>query len=82
MLHIKLKGMECRVPCKHIFWPQTYHLFLGWSQKVETFFLKVVMLHIKLKGRKCNQQVSKHFELTHTPDLWGRVQRSDTNIFY
>ena len=31
---------------KDIFCPYTQPL--GWSQKVKTFFLKVVMLHIKL----------------------------------
>ena len=45
MLHIKLKGMEHRAPCKHIFCPYT-HAQLPDGVK----FLKVVMLHIKLKG--------------------------------
>ena len=48
MLHIKLKGMEHRVPCYHIFCPYTHPRPLGWGQK--SFFLKVVMLQIKIKG--------------------------------
>ena len=38
MLHIKLKGMEYRAPCKHIFCPYTHPQPLGWGQKVKTFF--------------------------------------------
>ena len=48
-LHIKLKGMEHRVPCKHIFCPYTPST-LGLGQKVKAFVLNLVMLHIKLKG--------------------------------
>ena len=49
MLHIKLRGMEHRAPCKHIFCPYTHTLCLGWGHKFKNFFLKVVVLHIKLK---------------------------------
>ena len=38
MLHIKLKGMEHRAPCKHIF------CLYPWGG------VKEVILHIKLKG--------------------------------
>ena len=41
-------------------------------------FLKVVMLHIKSKGKKCRPTCKQ--KLTHTPDLWGWVERSDIEI--
>ena len=51
MLHIKIKGIEHRAPCKHIFCLYTHPWPLGWDQKVKTyFFFEVVLLHIKLKG--------------------------------
>ena len=37
-LHIKLKGMEHRAPCKHIFCPYTHSRPMGLGQKVKTFF--------------------------------------------
>ena len=40
MLHIKLKGMEHRAPCKHIFCPYTHYRLLGWDQKSKYVFLK------------------------------------------
>ena len=46
MLHIKLKGMEQRAPCKNIFCSYTHPRSQGGGQKVKTFyFFKVVMLH-------------------------------------
>ena len=67
MLNFKLKGMERRAPRKQIFCPYSHPRPLGWGQKVKYFsFLKVVMLHIKEK-----------FDLTHAPDLWDWVERSD-----
>ena len=48
MLHIKLKGMEQRAPCKHIFCPCTHPRPLGLGQKAKTFLNEI--LHIKLKG--------------------------------
>ena len=68
-----------------IFCPHTHLQLLGLAQKVKTFFLlKVVMLHIKLKGNKrgvdVDQHASKILDLTHTPDLWGQVERSDITI--
>ena len=38
MLHIKLKGMEQRAPCKLMFCPYTHTRSLGWGLKVKTFF--------------------------------------------
>ena len=38
------------------------------------FFLKVVLSHIKGK------LASKNFGLTHIPDVWGWVERSDIEI--
>ena len=50
MMHIKLRGMEYRAPCKHLFCLYTHPQPWGWGQKVKTFFfLKVFMMHIKLK---------------------------------
>ena len=38
MLHIKLKRVEHRTPCKHIFCPYAHPRLLGLGQKVKTFF--------------------------------------------
>ena len=72
MLHIKLKGIEYRAPCKHIICP--YKPQVG-SKVQNIFFLKVVMLitklkgmsiehraHIKLKGMK-HRAPSKHIHV-------------------
>ena len=40
MLHIKLKGMEHRVPCMHIFCSYTHHRPPGVGSKAKTFFSK------------------------------------------
>ena len=42
--------------------------------------LKVVMLHIKLKRKKSRPTCKLNIDLTHTPDLWGFVERSDIDI--
>ena len=52
MLHIKLKEMERKVPCKHLHSVLTHTLGPRGRVKGENFFLNVVMLHIKLKGKK------------------------------
>ena len=52
-LHITLKGMKRRAPCKQIFCHYIHPRPLGSGEMV--IFLKVVMLHIKLKGKKCKQ---------------------------
>ena len=50
MMHTKLRGMEYKAPCKHLFCLYTHPQPWGRGQKVKTFFfLKVFMLHIKLK---------------------------------
>ena len=49
MLHIKLKGMEHRALCKHIFSPYTHTLNLWVGLKGKE--LNVVVLHIKLRGQ-------------------------------
>ena len=36
-LHITLKGIEHRTPCKQIFCPYTHSRPLGWGQKVNFF---------------------------------------------
>ena len=33
MLHIKLKGIEHRAPCKHIFFPLTHLQPVGWTKR-------------------------------------------------
>ena len=72
MLHIKLKGIERRAPCKKIFSHCTRPQPLGYVQKVKhSFFLKVVMLHIKLKGTEHRAQC-KHIFCPYThPQLLG-----------
>ena len=52
MLHIKLKGMEHRAPCKRIFRPYTYFWSLGKGKMSKLIFLNVVMLHCQIKGEK------------------------------
>ena len=42
------------------------------------YFLKKVILHITLKGKKCRTLFK--FDLMRTPDLLGRVKRSDIEI--
>ena len=51
----------------------------GMGQKVEPFFLKVVILHIKLKGVGIEHHESKYSVLTHTLYPWGGIKMS--NIF-
>ena len=46
MLHIKLKGMEQRVTCKHLFCSVPG----VWLKGQNIFFLKNIMLHIKGNG--------------------------------
>ena len=71
MLHIKLKGLELRAPCKHIFCPNTHPRPVGSVQKVKTFsFLNVVMLHIKRNGI-VKDLTNKNFDLTHIPGIWA-----------
>ena len=53
----------------------------GWDGKVKAFFLKKVLLHInKIKERSVDNCAFKHFDLMQTPDLLGRVNRSDNEI--
>ena len=51
MLHITLKGMGHRAPCKHIFCPykHTFKLWVGLKGKK---LLNVVSLHIKIRGKR------------------------------
>ena len=63
MLHIKLKGMEHRAPCRLKSCPYTHP---PTPYGVKTFFsLKEVMLHIKLKGRG-HKTPCKHIFCTYT----------------
>ena len=74
MLHIKLNGMEHRVPCKHIFCPNTHPRLHGWGQRSNHFYLlKVVMLHIKTNASTYNV-------LTH-PGPMG-VRSKGKNIYF
>ena len=79
MLHIKLKGMECIVPCKHIFCPNAHPLPLGWvgSKDQNFFFLNVVMLHFNFYTT--NMEEKKTLTL-HTPLTLGLAERSDIEI--
>ena len=71
MLHIKLKGMELRAPCKHILCPYTHPKSLNRVIK-GNIILIVVMLRIKLKGKKYRLKWKQNFDLTHT--LWVRLK--------
>ena len=76
LLHIKLKDMEHRAPCKPIFCPYTH---LG-SKGQNIFLWKVVMLHIKVKGMEPRAQ-HKHILCPHTPSVRG-VGPKVLNIFF
>ena len=81
MLHIKLKGMEHRVPCKH----KPCHLYthplnLGWGQSSKYFFLKVVMLHIKVMGVVHRAKYMPIFSV-HTPSS-PDVRSRGQNTYY
>ena len=78
MLHIKLKGMEHRAPCKHIFYPYTQPVSLGWGQMVKIFLVNVVMLHIKLKSWNIEQHASTHSVLTLY--VWGGAKGQNINL--
>ena len=72
MLYIKLKGMEHRAPCFHIFCPCTHP-----RPKLRLkghFFLQVVMFHIKLKGMEHRAPCFHMFcPCTHPrPRGWGK----------
>ena len=81
MLHTKLKGMEHRTPCKHIFCPNTHHgAPWGGVKRSKLFFMKVVMLHIKLKGMDHRAPCKGIFcPYTHPPP---RVGSKDQNFFF
>ena len=77
-LHITLKGNGIEYnECKYSVLIHT----LGWGRKVIfVSFLKVVVLHIKLKRKKSRPTCKLNIDFTHTPDLWGLVERSDIDI--
>ena len=71
MLHIKLKVMEHRAPCKHIVCPYTHPRPLGGIKRSKHFFSKVFMMHIKLKGMVYRASCKHIFcPYTHTQPLW------------
>ena len=78
MLHIKLKGMDHRAPCKHIFCPYKHSQPQGGRMfKIVLFFLKIVILHIKLKQIWCIEHHARTYSvLTNILNLWGRIKRS------
>ena len=51
MLLIKLKGMEHRAPCKHIFCPYTPST-RGLGQKVKTFFSECGLVAYQIKEKE------------------------------
>ena len=72
MLNIKLKGMERRTPCKHLFYLYKHPRSVGSDQNVKVLFLNVAVLHIKLKGKKTNieaKTVTLHTPLTSVSDI-------------
>ena len=74
MLHVKLKGMEYRAQCKHIFCPYTHPRTLRWGQRSKHFFFqKIVMLRINLKEIE-QTAPCKHLFCPHAhPQPLGRV---------
>ena len=73
MLHVKLKRMEHRATCKHVFCSVPG----VWLKGQNIFFLKKVMLHIKLKGMECRAPCKHIFcPYKHPQPVWGRVKRS------
>ena len=78
MLYMKLKQMEHRPPCKHIFCPYTHPQPQDEVKNVKKKFLKVVMLHIKLKGMG-GRGLCKHIfcPYTHPAPLgvWSKGQK-------
>ena len=81
IVRIKLKGMEHRARCKHVFCHYTHPRPLGFGQNVKIFYLlKVVMLHIKIRGMEKRASCKPIFcPLTH-PQGQDWVKRS--NIFF
>ena len=73
MLHIKLKGIEHRAPCKHIIYPYVHLSGVG-SKGQNIYFLKVVMLYIKFKGMEHTAKCKHIFcPQTHLCPLgWGQ----------
>ena len=69
-LQIKLKGMQLRTPCKHLFCLNTHPQHVGRIKRSKHFSLKVVMLHIKLKEMKHRAQCEHIFcPYTHPQPL-------------
>ena len=68
------KGNGLYILCPYILEPW------GRVKWLKLFFLKVVMLHIKFKETSIDQHASKAFDLKHTPDLLGHVERSDIEV--
>ena len=67
MLHIKLKGMECRVTCKHIFCPYTHPQPLdGVKRKNIFFFAESSHVAYQIKGNGTQSNMQAHI-LSH-PD--------------
>ena len=77
MLHIKLKGMNCKTTYKQLFCI-THTLVKRtpeWCQKVKAiFFLKIVMLHAQ-------QHTRNKFVLKGTLGPWGGVKRAKQFFF-
>ena len=57
MLHIKLKGMEHRAPCKYILCPYTHPCPVGSGQKAKTFFSQCGHVEYQIKGNEVKTNI-------------------------
>ena len=81
MLHIKLKVLEHRAPCEHIFCPYKQPRPPGWGQKVKTFFSENTHVACQNKGNEAYSSMQAHIlSFNSHPQPPGGVKRS--NLFF
>ena len=66
MLHIKLKEMERRVPCKQIFCPTTHAQPMGLGQKVLIFFSESGFVAYQYKWKQVNTNIDENTLTLHS----------------
>ena len=64
MLHYKLKGMEHRAPCKHIFYPYTHPQPVGWIKRKKSECGHVAY---QIKGKEVQTNIEANALTLHTP---------------
>ena len=74
MLHIKLKGMEHRVPCKHIVCPNTYPQPTDGAKRSNHFIAENSHVAYQIKGNGTQGIIQVHILSLHTPSTYGWVQ--------